>query len=499
MPEPDVPEPVEEEERAVASPWLLRVITIAIVLFGLGALATVVSVSFFLNREVPVPKQVSKEGFVTFDTKPTGAAVLWNGQTIGTTPLTGFRLPVGQQTLELRSPGYASKVVDVTISDGTINNLGLVALARDNGQFVVKTNPPGIPFEITGADQKTTSGITPLTVDNMPTGKYRVTLRRPGWPEVTEDVDLSQGASVNIQHTYQGTSVALKSDPAGATIYFAGTALGQTPLTVSLPVAQIELTSKIGSLAPITQRLVPDPSGNTVVEFKHTYGLLSVTCDRSDADVVVGGIDLGKPPIEGILPPSKQSVVLKVEGRPDQVRTADIQAGKRVVLEFAFGGAAPAETTASPANNSEEQVPRASPVETPANQEGVPPNPTNTVFPGRSGTTNQATPSATPTASVTPKPTSTPRPKSPSPVYRTKQDWEHARDEAYRKFDAPWDAKKSAMKEQKKYVDYWVDHSSGEVKEQWKYKKSVLEDRMNRLDGEKDAAKEQLKRQWNDE
>jgi len=499
MPEPDVPEPVEEEPRAVASPWLLRVITIAIVLFGLGALATVVTVSFFLNREVPVPKQVSNEGFVTFDTKPTGASVLWNGQTIGTTPLTGFHLPVGQQALELRSPGYASKVVAVTISDGTINNLGLVALARDNGQFVVKTNPPGVPFEITGADQKTTSGITPLTVDNMPTGKYRVTLRRPGWPEVTEDVDLAQGASVNIQHTYQGTSVALKSDPAGATIYFAGTALGQTPLTVNLPLAQIELTSKIGSLAPITQRLVPDPSGNTVVEFKHTYGLLSVTCDRPDADVVIGGVDLGKPPIEGILPPSKQSVVVKVEGRPDQVRAADIQAGKRVVLEFTFGGAAPAETVASPANNSEQQVPRASPVETPANQDGAPPNPTNTVFSGQSGATIQATPSATPAPSTTPKPTSTPRPKSPSPVYRSKQDWEHARDEAYRKFDAQWDAKKNAMKQQKKYIDYWVDHSSGEVKEQWKYKKSVLEDRINRLDDEKDAAKQQLKRQWNDE
>ena len=168
-----------------------------------------------------------------------------------------------------------------------------------------------------------------------------------------------------------------------------------------------------------------------MVEFKHTYGLLSVTSDRSDADVVIGGIDLGKPPIQGILPPSKQSVVVKVEGRPDQVRTADIQAGKRVVLEFTFGGAAPAETTPNPANNSEEQVPRASPVETPANQEGVPPNPTNTVFPGRSGTTSQATPSATATPSVTPKPSSTPRPKSPSPVYRTKQDWEHARDGAY--------------------------------------------------------------------
>src|SRR5580704_5980903 len=502
-PDPDLSETEEEEPRAVASPWLLRVITIAIVLFGLAALGTVVSVSFFWNRQVAVPKQIVKEGSVTLDTKPSGASVLWNGQTIGTTPLTGYRLPVCKQTLELQSPGYANKVVDVTISDGTINNLGLIALARQNGQFVVKTNPPGVPFEITGADQKTTSGISPLTIDNMPTGKYRVTLKRPGWPEVNEDVDLSQGASVNIQHTYQGANVTLKSDPAGATIYFAGTALGQTPLAVNLPLAQIELTSKIGSLTPVTQRLVPDASGNTVVEFKHTYGLLAVTSDRPDADVVIGGVDLGKPPIEGILPPSKQSVVVKVEGRPDQVRTADIQAGKRVVLEFTFGGAPPSETAPSPANNSEEQVPRASPVQTPVNPEANPTNPTNQVFQGRSGTTTiQTTPAPvenlSPTA--TPKPSTTPRPRStPSPFYRTKQDWEHARDEAYRKFDGQWDAKKNAMKQEKKYIDYWVDHSSGEVKEEWKYKRKVLEDRINRMDGEKDAAKQQLKHQWNNE
>ncbi len=485
-PDPDLSETVEEGPRAVASPWLLRVLTVAIVLFGLAALGTVVSVSFFWNRQVPVPRQIVKEGSVTLDTKPSGASVLWNGQTIGTTPLAGFRLPVGKQTLELQSPGYANKVVDVTISDGTINNLGLVALARQNGQFVVKTNPPGVPFEITGADQKTTSGISPLTVDNMPTGKYRVTLKRPGWPDVNEDVDLSQGASANIQHTYQGTNVTLKSDPAGATIYFAGTALGQTPLTVNLPLAQIELTSKIGSLTPVTQRLVPDANGNT-----------------PDADIVIGGVDLGKPPIEGILPPSKQPVVVKVEGRPDQVRTADIQAGKRVVLEFTFGGAPPAETSASPANNSEEQVPRASPVQTPVNPEANPTNPTNSVFQGKSGTTAiQATPAPleTPPPTSTPNPSATPRPRStPSPVYRTNQDREHARDDAYRKFVAQWDAKKNAMKQEKKYVDYWVDHSSGEVKEQWKYKRKVLEDRIGRMDGEKDAAKQQLKHQWNDE
>jgi len=55
------------------------------------------------------------------------------------------------------------------------------------------------------------------------------------------------------------------------------------------------------------------------------------------------------------------------------------------------------------------------------------------------------------------------------------------------------------MKQERKYIDYWIDHSSGEVKEQWKYKKQVLEDRMNRLDEERDTAKKQLGRQWNGE
>ncbi|MBV9876445.1 MAG: protein kinase [Verrucomicrobia bacterium] len=500
--DPEDPELEEDEPRAVTSPWLLRVITIAIVLFGLGALGMVVAVSFFLNRQAPVPKQVTHEGFVTLDTKPSGASVRWKGQPIGTTPLASYRLPVGKQTLEMQYPDYANKSVDLVVTDGTINNLGLVSLAREVGQFVVKTDPPGVPFEINGANQKATSGITPLTVDNMPTGKYQVTFKRPGWPEMTRDVELAQGASVNVQNTYQGVNVSLKSDPTGATIYLAGIALGQTPLTANLPSGQIELTSRIGSLTPVTQRFVPDPSGNSVIEFKHTYGLLSITCDRPDADVVVGGIDLGKPPIEGILPPSKQSVEVKIEGRPEQVRTADIQAGKRVVLEFTFGATPSAESGVIPSNNSEVQVLRASPVETPANPSGSPVNPTNTVFEGRPVTNTDANPGplGTPPQVANAKPSPISRPRStPSPVYRTKEDRDRAKDEAYRKLDAQWDAKKNAMKQERKYIDYWIDHSSGEVKEQWKYKKQVLDDRMNRLGEEKDAAKKQLGRQWSGE
>ncbi|HZC36835.1 MAG TPA: hypothetical protein VE242_14525, partial [Chthoniobacterales bacterium] len=78
------------------------------------------------------------------------------------------------------------------------------------------------------------------------------------------------------------------------------------------------------------------------------------------------------------------------------------------------------------------------------------------------------------------------------------EQWDQAKEETFRKFDSDWEARKSAMKQEKKYIEYWIDHTSGAAQEQWKYKEKVLEDKMDQLDDQKDRAKDALKRQWND-
>ena len=62
--------------------------------------------------------------------------------------------------------------------------------------------------------------------------------------------------------------------------------------------------------------MVPDPNGSTVVEFKHEYGIISLTSDRDDAEVAVGGINLGKLPIEGIFPPANIRSSFEPRGFP---------------------------------------------------------------------------------------------------------------------------------------------------------------------------------------
>jgi serine/threonine protein kinase len=482
----ELPQEEELAEEPRASRLFLRIISAVVGVFVLLALAGVLTISVFFRKSEPA-KPTLHQGFVTITTKPDGAIVKSNGHELGKTPLIKYQLPPGKQLLEIESPGYQSRSIEAVISDGAINNLGQILLARDVGQFIVKTNPAGVPFQIIDSDNKATSGITPLTVQNMPVGKYQVKIQRPGWEDIVEDVDLTANASMVIQHTFQGTNVTLKSDPSGATVYLAGAAIGKTPLTYNLPLTQVELTSKIGSLAPVTQRVTPDPSGTSVVEFKHVYGMLSVTTDRADAEVLIGGINLGRAPIEGILPPGKHQVIVRAPGAADQTRTADIQANRRQSMQFTFQGSGP---------NPPSEVDQSAPVvQTSPAQPNISPSPaagakpTNTVYLGNGfPSTSSPSPTATP---------SHPR-LSATPVYRTKEQWEQAKKEAFRKFDSDWEARKSAMKQEKKYIEYWIDHTSGAAKEKWKYKKQVLEDKMDQLDDQKDRAEDSLKRQWND-
>jgi serine/threonine protein kinase len=488
----DSPPVRELEEQPRTSRLLLRIMTAVLGVFLLVALAGVLAISIFLRKSEPI-KPVVRQGFVTITSKPEGAIVKANGHELGQTPLLKYQLPVGKQVLDLEFPGYQPRPVEVEISNDTINNLGQIVLVRDVGQFVIKTNPPGVSFQIIDSENKVTSGISPLTVENMPTGKYQVKIQRPGWQEIVEDVDLAANASVAIQHTFQGANVSLKSDPSGATIYLAGAAIGKTPINCTLPLGPVELTSKIGSLAPVTQRFTPDPDGSSAIEFKHTYGLLSITSDRTDAEVLIGGINLGHAPIEGILPPGKHQVVVKVSGTPDQVRIAEIQANHRQVMQFTFGGADSEANQSNPINQS---VPTAQ--STPSQPSASPTavgvsKSTNTVFHGNTLPTAQSTPSSSPATVVS-------RPRvSSTPVYRTKEEWEQAKKEAYRKFDSDWDSRKNAMKQEKKYLEYWIDHSSGSTKDQWKSKKKGLEDKMDQLDEQKDRAKDSLKRKWGDD
>jgi PEGA domain len=269
-----------------------------------------------------------------------------------------------------------------------------------------------------------------------------------------QQVSVHANAVATVEHAFKGVKVSLQSDPSGATIYLGQTKLGTAPLTIELPPQPVQLVSRIGALAPVIRQIVPDPGGSMVVEFKHEYGTISFTSDRSDAEVIVGGVSLGTAPIEGILPPGQHKIVVRARGAPDETRTANVVAGQRLAMEINFKIAS------------------------------------------RTGTDLSARPAHSPVNSDVGG--ATPDERSPR-RYRSKDDFEHARDAAYDRFDAEWEARKDAIKRAKDYYDYQADHSDGDAKDRWQRKKDDADHQLDQLDDQKDAAKKALKHQWNDD
>jgi serine/threonine protein kinase len=443
-----------EDNQPKTSPVLLRILLAAVGLFLVCAVGAVIGTNFFLHK--PAPSQpLSTTGTLALTSKPDGASVRWNGKEIGKTPLDAYALPAGKYTLELSLPGYQTRSVDLEISQGSLNNLGLIPLMREVGQLSLKSEPANLPVEVIDPSKKLSVGNTPMTLDNLPVGNYTVRIKRTGWPDYVEQVSVQANAAVSVEHAFKGVNVTLKSDPAGATISLGQTELGNAPLTVELPPRPVELVSRIGALAPVTRQVVPDASGSTVIEFKHEYGTVSLTSDRSDAEVIVEGINLGRAPIEGILPPGQHRIIVRVPGAADETRTVDVAAGQRLAMEINFNAAsrAAAGLNAKPAESNDDSD--------------------NT----DEGTTDQ----------------------HQARRYRTKDDYDHARDAAYDRFDAEWEARKNALKRAKDYYDYQADHSDGAAKEHWKQKKDEADRQLDQLDDQKDAAKKALKHQWNDD
>ncbi|MBV9129262.1 MAG: protein kinase [Verrucomicrobia bacterium] len=455
---PSLSEPLEDNQPKT-SPVFLRILLTVVGMFLVCAIGAVIGANFFL-RKPEGPPPVSLMGSVTLTSKPEGATVKYNGVEIGHTPLTSYQLPRGKHVLELSRPGYQSRAIDVEIIQGSLNDLGLIPLMREVGQLSLKSDPTNLPIEVVDSAQKSSFGNTPMTLDNLPVGNYTVRIKRSGWPDYVQQVNVQSNAPIAVEHTFKGVNVTLKSDPVGATIYVGPTELGKAPLTIELPPEPVELVSRIGALAPVSREVVPDPNGSTVVEFKHEYGIISLASDREDAEVTVGGIDLGKLPLEGIFPPGQHQIVVPAPGVPNQTRIADVAAGQRLAMEINFSVASRAAASMTSKRRPSEEDSALDQTAKQAHQR-------------------------------------TPRPDQ-TPVYRTKEDYDRAKDAAYNRFDAQWDARKNALKREKDYYEDQIDHSEGAPKERWKKKKEDVERRMDQLDDQKDAAKQVLKRQWND-
>ena len=465
-------------------------------------------------------------GSFSVSTIPPGAMVRWKGRELGKTPVMGCALPAGDQVIELTAPGFQSYPVEFSIKPSSTVDLGLLTLARELGRIGLVTDPAGIAFQAHGPDQKMISGTTPATIENLPFGKYEVTLSEPGWPTCTQVVEVRSTDLIEIVRQFRGGQVTLSSDPPGAAIFVDGSKLGSTPLTANLPVSPLQVTSRFGSLVPVVQTLVPDAERVVSLRFKHSYGTLAVSSDRTDALLIVDGIDYGHPPAELFLPPGNRKILLTAPNAPDKTRRVDLLDGQRVSVQILFGGAMTdvavsgtptpslaipgpgvtpavvATVTPGPPSKTEWQAPTPVVASTPSSESptvlSTPPTPETTA---ESKPTPPLAPNDSNVSHAQPAPMlmlkkSSPVGSNTTPNRAIKRTQAKTREEAYHLLDAEWKQKQTELEAEKKNIELQIRNSTGAIREQWKYRLAQWRLKKAQADRDETVERAKLEEQW---
>jgi hypothetical protein len=295
----------------------------------------------------------------------------------------------------------------------------------------------------------------------------------------------------------QGGEVVITSDPPGSVISAGGKELGITPLTLDLPSGQpLEITSRFGPLAPLTQTLTPSDDQIVAYQFKHEYGTLVVTCERTDAALVIDGTGYGHVPAVVLVSPGRHKLFMTASNAPDKTREVELKAGERATVEMDFSGGSP-ETTKTSAES------QSAPVDSPSPAPVVSPSPKSRPKPAeRTRVVWEEPPPLIPAAAdpAKPKPSTAPLPKrkavakqlkkasahvalvseggntkaGPSPSPSTVPDPAQARNE----LRSQWQAKEEALKLEKEQIENGVKNSAGSVRERWKYRLAVCQEKM---------------------
>jgi hypothetical protein len=184
-----------------------------------------------------IPHAVTAVGNISVSSLPTGAAVLLDGITTGTTtPTVIENVSGGSHIVLLRFTGYQDYTGSVTVSDNATSTVSatLTASTLSPNSISVFSNPTGAKVYI----NNNLRGQTPLTLGSVPNGNYQVVIQFSGYSDWSQNITVNNNAqTVNATLTAISAtngSIVLESDPSDAAVYLNTEFKGKTPITINI-------------------------------------------------------------------------------------------------------------------------------------------------------------------------------------------------------------------------------------------------------------------------
>lgn len=132
-----------------------------------------------------------KSGSLKLDSIPDKALVRWGEIDLGRTPVVIPALPVGENQLTLEYPSWPVQPVKVTIVEG-VETAETIRLPH--GRLIVESTPSGATVQL----EAKVIGQTPLTIERMPTGTRKITIRAPEFVPVAFAVTIEDKGEAKL-------------------------------------------------------------------------------------------------------------------------------------------------------------------------------------------------------------------------------------------------------------------------------------------------------------
>jgi formylglycine-generating enzyme required for sulfatase activity len=193
---------------------------------------------------------------VALSSQPSGAEVLVDGESMGTTPVE-LPLGAGEHALELRLRGYNAWRESITVIADQPETLPLVTLSQADGRIELVTDPEGAAVSVNGEFR----GQTPLTLRLNPGREHVINVTKPGYEPVTETLSVAadSGRSLRLALVAQLGVVDISTEPAGAEVWVDGQRVGTAPQQLSLTALPHDLELRLEGFARQRRQITPRP------------------------------------------------------------------------------------------------------------------------------------------------------------------------------------------------------------------------------------------------
>jgi serine/threonine protein kinase len=299
--------------------------------------------------EAPVSVPPAPSGGLMVKSSPPGATVTIGALAAETTPASIRGVPPGSHSVQVRLAGFETQTFSTTVRSEQFTDLGMITLERSTATLQLSTTPEDAAYTLRAAEGDTVirSGRTPASLPNLPTGSYRVSFERAGWPAGEQQIDLERQSTKVATWTFGEGTLLITSDPPGAQIASGEQSLGETPLRATLKSGRHpRLTATLAGYQPAAFEAVIPPQGTVTIpplllQPEPARLSISTTPPGIEFQIFRGAVETPdatplrtgeSPALLEDLPPGRYRVVFSSEPWP--VRSASLEVAERGTTVF---------------------------------------------------------------------------------------------------------------------------------------------------------------------